>query len=125
MLACCDFLSPPPLNGCLMIGSNVTQVLRYEVILKIESRFKNFSCNSYVVCNIYYAMYCFVFQCFKDKTDGAAQLLNYLKVPVSSFLCCASAEDIGAVPDLFLLKYIGKVIVHLLGDEAMNMYLGK
>jgi hypothetical protein len=40
----------------------------------------------------------------------------------ASYLCCQQAEDIGVEPDL--LNYIGKVIVHLLGDEAMNLYSG-
>ncbi|XP_078316710.1 transient receptor potential cation channel subfamily M member-like 2 isoform X4 [Crassostrea virginica] len=64
--------------------------------------------------------------CFNDKTDGAAQLLmnriNYLRQTWGAYLCCKRAEDIGVEPDL--LNYIGKVIVHLLGDEAMNMYSG-
>ncbi|XP_061196286.1 transient receptor potential cation channel subfamily M member-like 2 [Saccostrea echinata] len=64
--------------------------------------------------------------CFNDKTDGAAQLLmnriNYLRQTWAAYLCCKQTEDIGVEPDL--LNYIGKVIVHLLGDEAMNLYAG-
>nr|XP_022319514.1 transient receptor potential cation channel subfamily M member 5-like [Crassostrea virginica] len=65
--------------------------------------------------------------CFIDKTDRAAQLLmnriNYIRQTLGAYLCCKRAEDIGVEPDL--LNYIGKVIVHLLGDAAMNMYPGK
>ena len=41
----------------------------------------------------------------------------------AGYLCCRPMDPIGNHPDL--LNDIGKVIVHLLGDESLHPYRGK
>ncbi|CAC5368004.1 TRPM3 [Mytilus coruscus] len=65
--------------------------------------------------------------CMVDKSDRAAQLLKnhmmYIKQSWGAYFCCRPLSTfLEQPPDL--LVQIGKVIVHLLGDEALNPYKG-
>ncbi|XP_021379559.1 transient receptor potential cation channel subfamily M member 1-like [Mizuhopecten yessoensis] len=72
--------------------------------------------------------------CLNDKTDRSAQLFNnlimYLKVgrgdkskqTWGAYLCCRPVEHLGNQPEL--VELVGKTIVHIVGDEAINPYDG-
>lgn len=59
-----------------------------------------------------------------DTSDSMGQLLNnlilYLKQTWGAYLCCRPTRTSGSDPDL--LYTVGKLMVHLLGDENFNPY---
>ncbi|KAL3875817.1 hypothetical protein ACJMK2_033732 [Sinanodonta woodiana] len=59
-----------------------------------------------------------------DSSDSStlliAQLMMYLQQSWTAYLCCRQPENFGSKQDL--LNSVGKIIVHLLGDESMNLY---
>lgn len=66
--------------------------------------------------------------CLQDMSDTMAQMLNNLmmylkekdKQTWSAYLCCRPTSSLGSDPEL--LYTIGKVMVHLMGDENFNPY---
>ncbi|XP_069123673.1 transient receptor potential cation channel subfamily M member-like 2 isoform X2 [Argopecten irradians] len=62
--------------------------------------------------------------CLNDMTDRSAQLFNnlimYLKQTWGAYLCCRPVQHLGNHPEL--VELVGKTIVHIMGDEAINPY---
>ncbi|XP_033755589.1 transient receptor potential cation channel subfamily M member-like 2 isoform X2 [Pecten maximus] len=65
--------------------------------------------------------------CLNDKTDRSAQLFNnlimYLKQTWGAYLCCRPVQNLGNHPEL--VELVGKTIVYIMGDEAINPYYDK
>ncbi|KAK3595122.1 hypothetical protein CHS0354_002375 [Potamilus streckersoni] len=59
-----------------------------------------------------------------DHSDSSAQMLRnlmtYIQQSWTAYILCKQPEKFLPKPDL--LKSVGKIIVHLLGDESMNLY---
>ncbi|KAK3595123.1 hypothetical protein CHS0354_002376 [Potamilus streckersoni] len=62
-----------------------------------------------------------------NRSDSSAhllrQLIMYIKQSWRAYLCCRQPDNFRPKTDL--LKSVGKIIVHLLRDESMNVYSNK